>query len=236
MLRTPARLLPGLMAASLLSGCSIEIQTGGGAQQPNQAQAKPAGPAPAAKPPTPTKAPPPPPPAAPPRKHPRVPMTATRVTSPNVFGNGKEGAFQGLAYVIPDSTKRIPATAALVPFAAVYTDRFDIKPQEFTSGFPGALLQNEWFFIQYEGAFKLNTAGKWQFRLVSDDGARLYIDDKLVVDNDGIHTAKQADGEAELTEGSHWLRLEYFQAAQGQVALSVQMGQNGKLAPLVGAR
>lgn len=233
MLRTPARLLPGLMAACLLSGCSIEIQTGGGAQQPNQPQAKPAGPAPASKPPEQAKAPPAPPAR---KQHPPVPVTATRVTSPTPFGNGKQGAFQGLAYVIPDSTKRIPATAGLIPFAAVYTDRFDIKPQEFTSGFPGALMQTEWFLIQYEGEFKVPSAGKWQFRLVSDDGARLYIDDKLVVDNDGIHTAKQADGEAELAAGPHWLRLEYFQAARGPVALSLQTGQNGKLAPLVGAR
>lgn len=230
MSRTTARLLPGLMAACLASGCTIEIQSGDGAKQPNQAQAQPAGPAPVAKPPAPAT------PARPRRQRPAVPPTAMRVTSPIVFGNGKEGAFQGLAYVIDPSSKRIPATGSLVPFAAVYTDRFDIKPQDFTGGFPGALVQNEWFLIRYEGEFNAPRAGKYQIRLISDDGARLYVDDKLLIDNDGLHEAKQADGEVELAQGPHWLRLDYFQGPQGKVALSVLMGQNGKLAPLTGTR
>ncbi|HSN99852.1 MAG TPA: PA14 domain-containing protein, partial [Candidatus Nanopelagicales bacterium] len=173
--------------------------------------------------------------AAPGRQHPPVPGTATRLTSPNAFGNGKGGAFQGLAYVIPDTTKKIPASV-LVPFAALYTDRFDIQPQEFSSGFPGAMMQNDWFLIRYEGAFNVPSQGKWQFRVISDDGAKLYVDDKLVVDNDGLHTAKQADGELTLTPGRHWLRLDYFQGPRGPVALSVLTGQNGKLSPLTGVR
>jgi hypothetical protein len=227
MLRTTARLLPGLVAACLLGGCTIEINTGGGAKKPAQPQSGPGGPAPTARPGQ----------AAPVRRqHPRVPPTATRIKSPIVFGNGKAGAFQGLAYVLPDSTKSIPPTAGLVPFAALYTDRFDIQPQEFSSGFPGALMQNEWFLIRYEGEFRVPGAGQWQFRVISDDGARLYVDDKIVVDNDGVHTAKTTDGQATLTPGPHWLTLDYFQAAKGQIALTVLMGQGGKLSPLVGTR
>jgi len=229
MLRTSA---PLVLAAALLVGCSISIQTGDGRNKPvpppppppkqgQQAQQPQQG-----RPATPTPAR---------RRRPIIPATAARVSDPIVFGNGKEGAFVGLAYVIPESTQRMPPPG-VVPFAAVLTDKFEIQPQEFTSGFPGALLQNDWFMIRYEGEFNVPKAGNWQFRLVSDDGAILYIDDKRIIDNDGVHTAKTTDGAAALAAGPHWLRLDYFQASKGQVALSVLMGQNGKLATLTGTR
>jgi hypothetical protein len=227
MLRTSARLVFAALAASLLSGCSINIQSGDG--QPKAAP----------KPPPPRKehhgrkAPTPPPPVR--HRRPTIPATATRITEPNAFGNGKEGAFVGLAYVIPENTKRVP-TPGPVPFAALFTDKFEVQSKEFTAGFPGALLQTDWFMIRYEGEFDVPRAGTWQFRLVSDDGALLYVDDKRVVDNDGVHTAKSADGEATLTRGLHWLRLDYFQASKGQVALQVLMGQNGRFASLAGTR
>lgn len=230
MLRTSVSII---LAVALLGGCSLSIQTGEG--RPN---AVPPPPPPAAKPgkkprvAKPHVAKPTPPPKVP-RRRPVIPSTATRVTDPIAFGNGKEGAFLGLAYVIPESTERVPAPGP-VPFAAVFTDKFEIKPQEFTTGFPGALLQNDWFMIRYQGEFNVPKAGKWQFRVISDDGAVLYVDDKRIVDNDGVHTAKTADGAATLTEGSHWLRLDYFQASKGQVALSVLMGQNDKFTSLVG--
>lgn len=232
MLRTTARLVPTLLAACLLGGCSIQIQTGNAQQQPGVKPPPP--PPPAARPGGKAPAPAQPPVAAQTRRAPAIPVTATRITAPNAFGNGKGGAFQGLVYVIPDTTKRVPATSTLVPFAVVFTDKFETKSQDFSSGFPGSLMQNDWFLISYEGPFNVPQQGKWQFELTSDDGAKLFIDDKLVVDNDGLHTAKAAQGEATLAAGQHWLKLEYFQGPRGPVALQLNMGQDGKLSPLVG--
>lgn len=53
--------------------------------------------------------------------------------------------------------------------------------------------------------------GTYEFRLVSDDGSRLLIDDALVVDHDGLHGAEPADGSVALTAGYHDLRVEYFE-------------------------
>ncbi|WP_231511831.1 PA14 domain-containing protein [Chondromyces apiculatus] len=227
-----------LLAASLLAGCTLEISTGSGAQQPTQGKTAGRGRAPAPPPRSGTTASTTPAtnPAAT-RQLPKVPATATKVTSANVFGSGTTGPFQGLAYVVPESTERLPtSTRSLVPFATVYTDRFAIQSQEFSSGFPGALVQNEYFFIQYEGRFEVPKEGKYQLQLTSDDGAKLFIDDRLVVNNDGVHTEKTAEKEVTLTAGAHWLKLDYFQAARGKVALQVLIGQNGKLASLVGVR
>ncbi|PRX49371.1 glucose/arabinose dehydrogenase [Prauserella shujinwangii] len=59
--------------------------------------------------------------------------------------------------------------------------------------------------------------GTYTFRLTSDDGSRLYIDDQLVVDNDGLHAEEPKDGSVELTAGYHSLRIEYFEAGGEQV-------------------
>ncbi|HFE52767.1 MAG TPA: beta-glucosidase, partial [Bacteroidetes bacterium] len=50
---------------------------------------------------------------------------------------------------------------------------------------------------------------------VSNDGARLYIDGKLVVDNDGLHGAEERSGSTHLTAGRHRIRVAYFQAGGG---------------------
>jgi hypothetical protein len=58
--------------------------------------------------------------------------------------------------------------------------------------------------------------GAYTFRLTSDDGSKLYLDDALVVDNDGLHGVESEDGAATLTAGYHAVRIEYFEAGGGQ--------------------
>ncbi|MFI2490249.1 family 16 glycoside hydrolase [Promicromonospora kroppenstedtii] len=52
--------------------------------------------------------------------------------------------------------------------------------------------------------------GNYEFRLTSDDGSRLVIDDAEVIDNDGLHGAESKEGTVALTTGYHDLRVEYF--------------------------
>ncbi|RPF20256.1 family 16 glycoside hydrolase [Myceligenerans xiligouense] len=59
--------------------------------------------------------------------------------------------------------------------------------------------------------------GTYEFRLTSDDGSRLLIDDSVVVDHDGLHGAEPADGSVALTSGHHDLRVEYFENTGDQV-------------------
>ncbi|ROT31772.1 family 16 glycoside hydrolase [Micromonospora sp. HM5-17] len=66
------------------------------------------------------------------------------------------------------------------------------------------------------GNINIPAAGAYTFRLTSDDGSRLYIDDALVIDHDGLHGATSKDGTVTLTEGYHALRVEYFEAGGGQ--------------------
>lgn len=158
------------------------------------------------------------------------------VKSKTIFGGGTVQPFAGEAFVIPDGTTKLPNFDELIPFARLYTDKFDVAPQTFTGGFPGALLQDEWFAIRYVGKIAVPAAGTYTFKLVSDDGAVLYIDDKKIIDNDGVHTEKTATGDVSLTAGTHVLRLEYFQEKKGTVALQLFTVVGGRDVPVTGIR
>lgn len=59
-------------------------------------------------------------------------------------------------------------------------------------------------------------AGTYDFRLTSDDGSRLYLGGEEIIENDQRQPPTAVDGSAELTEGPHALRIDYFQGAHGK--------------------
>jgi Domain of Unknown Function (DUF1080)/PA14 domain/Carbohydrate binding module (family 35) len=59
--------------------------------------------------------------------------------------------------------------------------------------------------------------GTYSFRLTSDDGSKLFIDDELVIDHDGRHAESSKDGSVALTAGNHSLRTEFFEVGGEQV-------------------
>ncbi len=72
------------------------------------------------------------------------------------------------------------------------------------------------FALQFDGKLLIKTAGEYEFYLLSNDGTRLFIDGKLVIDNDGPHGAdSEKPGKVQLTEGKHAIHLDYFQAGGG---------------------
>jgi hypothetical protein len=75
---------------------------------------------------------------------------------------------------------------------------------------PGTELSTH-FFIRWTGKLRVPQDGKHTFFLNSDDGSRLFIDGKPVVDNGGLHSADEKSEEVELKAGDHDLRLEFFQ-------------------------
>jgi hypothetical protein len=130
----------------------------------------------------------------------------------------------------------MPDFAALTPFATLFTDSFNVPSQRFSGGFPGALVQEDYFALRYEGVITIAKDGVQKFKLTSDDGAILYIDGQQVVNNDGRHVVKTATGEKDLKAGRHQLRLDYFQGPKGPVALVVNMVVDGKDTLLVGTK
>lgn len=76
--------------------------------------------------------------------------------------------------------------------------------------------RDENFGLRYEGNITIKQPGDYAFTVVSDDGSKLYIDDQMVADHDGIHPATEKKGTIRLEEGNHDFRLDYFQQVGGQ--------------------
>jgi hypothetical protein len=60
-------------------------------------------------------------------------------------------------------------------------------------------------------------SGVWTFYTRSDDGSQLFVDDLLVVDNDGLHPIQERSGTIELTAGFHTIVVTMFERGGGEV-------------------
>ena len=76
--------------------------------------------------------------------------------------------------------------------------------------FYGSKLESN-FYVRWSGLLRVEKAGTYGFYTTSDDGSRLTIAGKLVVDNGGTHPMTEKSGKVELAAGDHDLRVEYFQ-------------------------
>ena len=86
-------------------------------------------------------------------------------------------------------------------------------------GFPKT-NDREKFAQRYEGYIKVEKTGMYNFFLNSDDGSRLYINDKLVVDNDGRHGMDDTVvGGMGLEKGLHKFRLDYMEWAYDEALI-----------------
>jgi outer membrane protein OmpA-like peptidoglycan-associated protein len=142
-------------------------------------------------------------------------------------------ALQGRVYFIPENSESLPDFSRLRPQGTISTTMLDIQPQSFTVGFPGVTDRFEWFAIDYNGRIMLPQAGTYTFRLASDDGSKLFIDGREVIDNDGIHGTNQLDAEVTLAAGLHDVRVQYFQGPREEVALMLHWGPDAEnLRPL----
>ena len=98
--------------------------------------------------------------------------------------------------------------------------------------FPGTTLVDH-FYVRWNGTIRISRAGKYTFFLESDDGSRLFIDGRQVVDNGGQHAMEEKSGEAELKAGDHDIKIEFFEnEVDAGCKLSWQMaGAEKKIVP-----
>ena len=54
---------------------------------------------------------------------------------------------------------------------------------------------------------------------MADDGAKLYLNNKVAIDNNGVHRATAVSGGATLTRGVYEIKIEYFEGPRYTVAL-----------------
>ncbi len=126
----------------------------------------------------------------------------------------------GQVYVPGGQIHRMPDFDLLTPIYTFVTANLDVSKRDYTEGFPTPEMQSvvEDFAIRFRGELAIDTPGLYRFGLYSDDGAKLYIDGRLVVDNDGVHT-KGKGGSITLSKGIYPVEIQYFQGPRYSIAL-----------------
>jgi Ca2+-binding RTX toxin-like protein len=74
---------------------------------------------------------------------------------------------------------------------------------------------DELYAYRFSGQINISTEGAYTFFTESDDGSKLYIDGVEVVDNDGLHSMNEEEGEISLTAGLHDIVITFFENTGG---------------------
>ncbi len=85
---------------------------------------------------------------------------------------------------------------------------------------PAELAGKEHFGLRFRGFIRVPREGVYTFYSGSDDGSRLLIGGRLLVENDGLHAHKEASGVIKLKAGFYPLTASYFEAS-GEESFSV---------------
>ena len=140
------------------------------------------------------------------------------------FGSKDPGLFnlKGTIYFLPEGTEKMPDDlGSLKPQGVIYADRLDVPTRDFSEGFPGVTDRFEWFGLLYTGHFQIERPGEYTWRLVSDDGSRLWIDEKAIIDNDGVHGTLDKTETMTLSRGRHAIKVWFYQGPATELALQL---------------
>jgi hypothetical protein len=117
----------------------------------------------------------------------------------------------------PGAGPAIPKTGFLVTFfkdenlGDPVTTRLDPAISfDWGSDAPSELATGEHFSARWTGKLNVPETGKYEFFLTSDDGSRLFIDDKQVIDNWGSHAEVTREASLDLDAKVYPIRVEYF--------------------------
>jgi alpha-L-fucosidase len=106
-----------------------------------------------------------------------------------------------LKYYYEGNWENVPDFATLVPEKQWTDSAFNLTGK----------VRDDFFGFRFEGLIEIAETGVYTFYTESDDGSMLYINDSLVVDNDGLHSLQEGRGTIPLTRGLHTIRVDYFE-------------------------
>ncbi|MCW5554051.1 MAG: response regulator [Verrucomicrobiae bacterium] len=140
---------------------------------------------------------------------PSVVVQAVRVVEADGVGSGLEsGGLVAAVYTMRGLTNFPVLPESALPALLRVDGQIDF-PGAVASG--NALLPfGSGCFIRWTGRIRITEPGTYTFYLESDDGSRLFINGREVVNNGGVHAMVEKSGEISLTAGDHEIRLEYF--------------------------
>jgi len=150
-----------------------------------------------------------------------------RMPNPNLTGQqaadiaafllGDIAGPSGLDYAYYEgSFDRLPDFTKLTPKASGPAEKIDLS----------VIRRNDGFAVRFEGLIQVPKEEDYAFYLYSDDGSRLAIDGRVVIDNDGVHAGAEKSGKARLTAGKHAVTIDFFEQTGGE-ELRVELEAQG---------
>ncbi len=125
-----------------------------------------------------------------------------------ISGNSLPGLKTGLKYNYYEGEwDKIPSFSGMSPKKQGVVENFDLAAKEI----------EENFSIDYQGFIEIPQDGVYTFYLTSDDGSKMYLGDEVLIDNDGLHSAKELSGEIPLGKGIHAIRISFFENTGGNL-------------------
>jgi len=123
-----------------------------------------------------------------------LPAVETEQTNSGLYCQYYEGDWDSL-----------PDFNTITPIKSLRVDNFTLDPR----------IHDDYYGFTFEGLIEIHEKGVYDFYTDSDDGSELYIDDKLVVDNDGLHGMKIKGNVVPLSKGFHKIKVQYFEKGGG---------------------
>ena len=154
-------------------------------------------------------------------------LAAALTTCAAVAGNALQPGLVGKYYQMKTSLEDFPSLPAAQKPDVERVDK-EINFASTLEAFAGTKLRDN-FYVSWAGVIRIPKDGAYTFHLESDDGSRLFIDGKQVVDNGSTHDMIEASGRAELKAGDHEIKVEFFDAEEDAgCILSWQTGGQAK--------
>jgi hypothetical protein len=88
------------------------------------------------------------------------------------------------------------------------------------------------FGIRFSSYIEIPEEGKYIFYTRSDDGSNLYIGEELVVNNDGTHGLKEANGSISLKAGRYPIIVDFFESGGGEELEVLYKGPDSPKQPI----
>jgi mono/diheme cytochrome c family protein len=101
------------------------------------------------------------------------------------------------------SWDRLPDFSKLEPKAFGQTTSIDVA----------VARRRDQIGLRFEGFVQIPQEGQYRFFLGSDDGSRLVLDGKLLVDNDSVHAHTEKQTVVKLAAGPHAVVVDFFEQA-----------------------
>ncbi|MEX2231263.1 MAG: PA14 domain-containing protein, partial [Cyclobacteriaceae bacterium] len=80
--------------------------------------------------------------------------------------------------------------------------------------------QDDFYNFSFDGYILIDNGGSYQFRMGSDDGSRLWLNESLLINNNGVHELRTVTGAAvNLQAGPHRIYVQFFEYTQSDTLL-----------------